>query len=186
MPLPWLIGAAVVAAAAAVVKAVTDDDSPSSTPSPTSGEEERRKQEREAKRQRERDGLRTQLANLKKNRLAEVRELLARSAQALEKPPGKAIGLTTPRFENALMAGSPATSAYAQELGAVLALSEHAEASCSAEERDEFLVNLRALENLYQPLEMTAAEQQDRAAMRESATRLEQLRQLEQQLEQDR
>ncbi|AWT11754.1 hypothetical protein DM292_16835 [Stutzerimonas frequens] len=186
MPLPWLIGAAVVAAAAAVVKAVTDDDSPSSTPSPTSGEEERRKQEREAKRQRERDGLRTQLANLKKNRLAEVRELLARSAQALEKPPGKAIGLTTPRFENALMAGSPATSAYAQELGAVLALSEHAEASCSAEERDEFLVNLRALENLYQPLEMTAAEQQDRAAMTESATRLEQLRQLEQQLEQDR
>ena len=186
MPLPWLIGAAVVAAAAAVVKAVTDDDSPSSTPSPTSGEEERRKQEREAKRHRERDGLRTQLANLKKNRLAEVRALLARSAQALEKPPGKAIGLTTPRFENALMAGSPATSAYAQELGAVLALSEHAEASCSAEERDEFLVNLRALENLYQPLEMTAAEQQDRAAMTESATRLEQLRQLEQQLEQDR
>ncbi len=186
MPLPWLIGAAVVAAAAAVVKAVTDDDSPSSTPSPTSGEEDRRKQQREAKRQRERDGLRAQLANLKKNRLAEARELLARSAQALEKPPGKAIGLTTPRFENALMAGSPATSAYAQELGAVLALSEHAQASCSAEERDEFLVNLRALENLYHPLEMTAAEQQGRAAITESAARLEQLRQLEQQLEQDR
>lgn len=146
MPLPWLIGAAVVAAAAAVVKAVSDDDSSSSS---ISGEEERRKQEREAKRQRKREGLETRLVNLKRNRLESARNLLARSMEVLEKSPVSAVGLTASKFDAALKAKKPATSEYAQALSSALGIEEASQSGCSRRELSHFLANLQALDSLY-------------------------------------
>ncbi|EPO6706516.1 hypothetical protein ACR96V_31745 [Pseudomonas aeruginosa] len=181
MPLPWLIGAAVVAAAAAVVKAVSDDDSPSSS---SSGDAERRRQEREAQLQRERDGLAAQVVNLKKDRLEEARELLALSAEALEQLPRKTVGLSTSNFETALMAKLPASSEYAQSLGAILDLADYGEKDFTQKERGEFLVNLQILESLYGAISVSSERLRDLAALREAGSRLNSLQDLKHQLEQ--
>lgn len=180
MPLPWLIGAAVVAAAAAVAAAVSNDDKPSSD----SGEAERRRQEREARLQREREGLTAKAASLKKDRLEEARELLALSAETLAQLPRKTVGLSTSDLESALKAKPQAISAYAESLGAILGLAEHSREEISHQERDEFLVNLQMLENLYGPIPFGSEEQRDLAELQEVGRRLDRLQNLKQQLEQ--
>lgn len=185
MPLPWLIGAAVVAAAAVVAKVVTDDDSSSSSSS-SSADGERRKQEREARLQRERDGLAAQLANLKKNRLEDARKLLVGSAEALEKRPGASVGLTASKFEVALKARVRATSPYAQALGVALSIPDHVHEGFTQDELDQFLVNLQVFENLYAPVVLGAEEQQGFTALQARGNRLQQLQRLKNQIEQQR
>lgn len=181
MPLPWLIGAAVVAAAAAVVKAVSDD-APSS--SSRSGESVMRRQERDARIQRERDSLSTRLKNLKHNRLEESRKLLATSAETLAQPPKKAMEVSTPKFEDALLAKLQARSGYARGMSKLLSTPKHSRGVCPQKERSEFLVNLQVLESLYGPLTFGKEEQQTLAAIKESGSRLNKLQKLKQQLEQ--
>jgi len=181
MPLPWLIGAAVVAAAAAVVKAISDDDSPSSS---DSGEAERRRQEREARIQRKRDGLTAYAASLKKDRLAEARELLALSAETLAQLPKKTIELNTSDFESALKTKSKSVFEYAGLLCALINPAEYSQEKTSQQERDELLVNLQILESLYGPIPFGNEEQRDLAALRETGSRLDRLQNLKQQLEQ--
>jgi hypothetical protein len=181
MPLPWLIGAAVVAAAAAVVKVIADDDS---APSSDSGDAERRRQEREARLQRERDGLSAQVVSLKKDRLEEARELLARAAETLEQLPKKTFGLNTPEFESALMAKLQSTSAYAQSLGKILDMPEPWLNNFTQNELAEFLINLQMLETLYGPVPFGKEGQQQLATLTEVGRRLNKLQELKQQLEQ--
>lgn len=180
MPLPWLIGAAVVAAAAAVVKAVSDDDI---KPSSDSGDAERRTQEREARLKRERDGLSTQLKNLKLERLEEARRLLALSADTLSQPPQKAMELSTPKIEASLMAEQPASSCYAQGMSAILSITDHSQNDFTRKEQDEFLVNMQMLESLYGPITFDSEGERDLAALRQTEMQLNRLMQLKQQIE---
>lgn len=181
MPLPWLIGAAVVAAAAAVVKAVSNDDSPSSS---DSEDAEHRRHEREARLQRKREGLAAKAVSLKKDRLEEARALLALSAETLAQLPKKTVGLNTSDFESALMAKPQAISAYAESLGAILGLAEHRREDIPQQERDELLVNLQMLESLYGPIPFGSEGQRDLTALQEVGSRLDRLKNLKQQLEQ--
>ena len=180
MPLPWLIGAAVVAAAAVVVKAVSDDDS---KPSSDSGDAERRKQEREARHKRERDGLSTQLGNLKLERLEEAHRLLALSAETLSQLPQKVMELSTPELEAALMAEQQANSDYAQGMSAILSIPDHSRKCLPRKEQDEFLVNLQMLESLYGPIPFDSEGERDLTALRQTEMQLNRLMQLKQQIE---
>jgi len=181
MPLPFLIGAAVAAAVAAVAVAVSDDDKSSSS---DSGEAERRRQEREARLQREREGLTAKAASLKKDRLEEARELLALSAETLAQLPRKTVEFNTSDFERALNTKSKSVFEYAGILCALINPAEYSQEKTSQQERDELLVNLQMLENLYGPIPFGNEEQRDLAALRETGSRLDRLQNLKQQLEQ--
>lgn len=181
MPLPWLIGAAVVAATVAVAKAVRDDDS---QPLSDSGDTERRRQEQEARLQRKRDGLAAQVASLKKDRLEEASELLARSAKILEQLPRKTVGLSTSKFEAALIGKLQSSSAYAQCLSATFDPASHGKRDFTQKELDGFLVNLQMLESLYGPISVSSERRQDLAEFQEVDSRLNRLQHLKQQIEQ--
>lgn len=183
MPLPWLIGAAVVAAAAAVVKAVNDDDSSSSS---DSGDAERLRQEREARLQRERDGLVAKIDGLKKDRLVEARDLLARSVATLLQPPRKIDAPSASDFEKAIVINSQSISAYAQGLNKILSIPEHSEKHFTQKEKDEFLTNLHKLESLTGPITFGEEEQRSLVALSNASSRLDRLQNLKQQLEQQR
>ena len=180
MPLPWLIGAAVVAVAATVAKVVSDDDSPRTS---DSGEAERRRQEREARIQRERENLTSKASNLKKDRLAEAREHLACSAAGLANLPRVTTGITTPKIESALMDEQQASSEYAQSMGEILDMPNNSQNGLQQKDRQEFLVNLRVLENFYGPIPFDNEGKRDLAALRQIGMQLNRLVQLKQQIE---
>lgn len=179
MPLPWLIGAAVVAVAATVAKVVSDDSSPPSD----SGEAERRRQEREARIQRERENLTSKASNLKKDRLAEAREHLACSAAELANLPRVTTGITTPKIESALMDEKQACSEYAQSMGEILDMPNNSQNGLPQKDRQEFLVNLKVLENFYGPIPLDNESKRDLAALRQIGMQLNRLVQLKQQIE---
>lgn len=180
MPLPWLIGAAVVAAATVVVKAINDDDSSSSS---DSGDSERRTQEREARLKRERDGLAAKMDGLKKDRLIEASDLLARSLQTLSLPPRRTDDLSTADFEGALAFKLQSQSAYARGLGGILAVLPHSQSDLKQKERSELWINLQLLESLAGPFILSAEEQRDLASLQEVGSRLDRLQRLKQLLE---
>lgn len=179
MPLPWLIGAAVVAVAATVAKVVSDD-----SPRPSgSGEAERRRQEREARIQRERENLTSKASNLKKDRLAEAREHLACSAAGLANLPRVTTGITSPKIESALMDEQQASSEYAQSMGEILGMPDNSQNGLPQKDRQEFLVNLKVLENFYGPIPFDNEGKRDLAALRQIGMQLNRLVQLKQQIE---
>ncbi len=179
MPLPWLIGAAVVAVAATVAKVVSDD-----SPRPAdSGEAERRRQEREARIQRERENLTSKASNLKKDRLAEAREHLACSAAGLANLPRVTTGITTPKIESALMDEQQASSEYAQSMGEILDMPDNSQNGLRQKDRQEFLVNLKVLENFYGPIHFDNEGKRDLAELRQIGMQLNRLVQLKQQIE---
>lgn len=179
MPLPWLIGAAVVAVAATVAKVVSDDSPPPSN----SGEAERRRQEREARIQRERENLTSKASNLKKDRLAEAREHLACSAAGLANLPRVTTGITSPKIESALMDEQQASSEYAQSMGEILDMPDNSQNGLLQKDRQEFLVNLKVLENFYGPIPFDNEGKRDLAALRQIGMQLNRLVQLKQQIE---
>ena len=85
-------------------------------------------------------------------------------------------------FESALSSKVQASSAYAQSMGSILELVDHSHGDL--QERDEFLVNLQLLESLYGAFALDSEGQRDLAALQKRRSRLDMLRTLKQQLEQ--
>lgn len=183
MPLPWLIGAAVVAAAAAVVKAVSDDDDNSSSSSSIDEDCLKREQECEAERQRQRQRLETRIANLKKNRLENVRTLLKGSAESLGKPPAVTLGLTVSQVKEALKSTTAASSEYAKSLSSAVSIRGD-QATCTRQELKEFSLNLQLLETLSSATTLSETERDDLMSLHKASSRLDRLRQLRNEIKQ--
>lgn len=78
----------------------------------------------------------------------------------------------------------PTTSLYAKSLRTAMAVRDHSSEDCTQKEQDDLLVNLQILENLSEPVQLSAEEQQDFAALQEAASRLQKLQHLKNQIEQ--
>lgn len=180
MPLPWLIGIAAVAAVAAVAKAVSDDGDSSSS----SDDSQRHEQERLAKREKQRQSLSTQLANLKKNQITRAHDILRNSVEALSK--NKNIIHETrnkERLESALKSQVKSTSEYAKAMANLIKTDEISQGQNPDNILKELLMNIKVFDSLFLSIALNDSERTDIKNMKTIVSRLERLQKLKNQLE---
>lgn len=199
MPLPWLIGAAILGTAALIASASSDDDSSSSS----SSEDERKRQEREAKLLHRRDNLTTQLKNLEQTQIDTAKDLLnnavqslGKTAQPLEKKAQEYNSIGMPLFgifsffnnpsavySSSLTSKEQSTSEYAQFLVTIVEAENFTIEAQSAAKPSDLLINLKVVESVFSPINLSANEHSDLERINAAKKRVEQLKKLRSELE---
>lgn len=192
MPLPWLIGAAAVAAVAAIAKAVTDDSPSPSTTTRTHDDSDRLRQEKEAAVQRERDGLKKNIAKQQQDRREQLKTQLRLSAAALASAPGQASsvdafakmsrltleGISGERLEKIVDSTVSSLSGYGTTLKPLLASAQ----SIKVKQISAFLQGVNMLETVTTAANASAADKAALAQVQAANARIGRLQQLKAQL----